>query len=63
MSFVITDEVRNETLAVVSDGALAQFIKHYFEGIGSRVSMRAHDSVICETIDNDEIKLTYVFEI
>ena len=62
MSFVITDEMHNETLAVVSDGALAQFIKHYFEGIGSRVSMRAHDAVICSTVDDDE-KMSFVFEI
>lgn len=63
MSFVLTDDCRNVTLGVVSDMALAQFIQHYFEGMGSRVRIRIHDSVLCQTYDDDEIKLVYAFEI
>ncbi|PKM73901.1 MAG: hypothetical protein CVU91_02310 [Firmicutes bacterium HGW-Firmicutes-16] len=63
MSFVLTDDKQNETLAVVGDGALAEFIKHYFEGIGTRVRLHAHDAVVCQTYDDDEIKLVYLFEI
>ena len=63
MSFVLTGDCRNVTLAVVGDMALAQFIQHYFEGIGARVRLHMHDSVLCQTYDDDEIKLVYAFEI
>ncbi|MEA4896596.1 MAG: hypothetical protein VB064_15235 [Oscillospiraceae bacterium] len=63
MSFVLTDNRRNETLAVVGDCGLAEFIKSYYEAIGTRVRIHTHDSVMCQTCDDDEIKLVYVFEI
>lgn len=63
MSYVLMDRAKNIKLAVVGDGAIAEWIKTYYETIGIRVGVTIHDSVICETIDSDFGKPIFVFDI
>lgn len=62
MSYVLVDKARNKFLAVVGEGSLAEWIKVYYENVGVRVGLSIHESVLCETID-EEIKPIIIFDI
>lgn len=62
MSYVIYDDCTNSSLAIVRDGALAQWLLVYYADIGVRAAMRSHDFVSCVTGD-DSNKPIFAFDI
>ena len=62
MSYVLYDKLNNSCLAVVSDGAVGEWLQAYYLTNGVLAGIRAHDSVICETID-DPSEPIYIFDV